>query len=70
MKDDNVDIKSPLTGEHLAIINKLLKSCAATREYCKKCQACGAKMDEEMEANDEQEQIGTRIKAHFFPDAT
>ena len=59
--------RGPLTDAHLETINKLLRACAETEEYCKKCEACGLDVDPERTKNAEQMDIAKRLKAMFFP---
>lgn len=58
---------NPLTEEHLRKLNELLKSCAETREYLKRCGACHLDVDKEMRENEEQAKIASAIKAQFWP---
>jgi hypothetical protein len=61
--------KCPLGEECLPKINKLLDSCAETREYLRKCKTAGLDVDREIAANDEQESVAKSIKVQFFPHA-
>lgn len=59
--------KSPLNAEHLERLNKVLESCAETKEYLEKCVDCGLDVDQEQVANAQQEAIAQAIKRNFFP---
>jgi hypothetical protein len=61
--------KGPMNSEHLAALDKLLKSCAETAAYCESCEACDLDVDPEKAKNAEQLAIARKIKAKFFPDA-
>lgn len=59
--------RGPLNEKHLETLNKLLRSCEETEEYCKRCEQAGLDVDPEKSKNAEQRDIARRIKAMFFP---
>jgi len=61
--------KSPLTLEHLEILDQILASTAETAEYCDQCCQCNINVDREKRANEEQAKIAAQIKAKFFPES-
>lgn len=59
----------PLNDQHLVVLNRLLKACAETDDYCKKCESCDLDVAPEARKNEEQRRIAEKIKRTFFPDA-
>ena len=59
----------PLTDQHLKVLDKVLKACAETEEYCKMCEECNLDVSPERQKNKEQREIAERIKRRFFPGA-
>ena len=64
-----VKTSKPLTAEHLALLNKVLQSCAETDTYCDQCLSCGIDVSPEKRTNLEQQRTAERLKRTFFPDA-
>ena len=60
-------IKPPLTREHLELLNKLLRECALTADYCARCESCNMDVSKPKADNAEQMDTATRIKRAFFP---
>lgn len=58
---------NPLNRQHLGMLNKLLASCAETREFLKKCSAANIDVDKEVQENDTQEKMAAELKRQFFP---
>ncbi len=63
------ETSSPLTQQHLELLNKVLKSCAETDTYCQKCLDCGIEVTPEQRTNLEQQRTAAKIKAQFFPNS-
>lgn len=59
--------KHNLSPKHLDNLNKVLDSCAQTRELCEACERSFIDVSKEKAANDEQERIAKALKANFFP---
>lgn len=57
----------PLTEEHAKTLDKVIKSCAETAEYLRKCAACNINVDKEARENAEQEAMAKKMKATYFP---
>jgi hypothetical protein len=62
-----VQTSEPLTPEHLALLNRLLQSCAESDAYCEKCLSCGVEVTPEKRTNLEQQRTARAIKEQFFP---
>lgn len=60
-------IASPLTTEHLRMLNECLTECAITANMCEQCQNAGMDISPEMQANKEQMEMAKKLKAAFFP---
>lgn len=63
-----IDKNNPLKPDDLEKLNRLLKSCAATKELLNKCTACGLNVEKEVYDNNQQIDVASKIKATFFPD--
>lgn len=59
--------RTPLTDKHLELLNKVIKSCAETREYLQNCKECNLDVEPEIRRNDEQLKTASLIKAKNFP---
>lgn len=64
-----VQTSSPLTRDHLDLLNRILESCSETDTYCDKCIDCGVDVSPEKRTSLEQQRTAARIKAKFFPDS-
>lgn len=60
---------NPLGAEDLERLNRVLESCAETREYLSKCAKCHLNVDQQIRDNEEQARIAAAIKAEFFPES-
>lgn len=62
--------RTAVPDERLTILNRVLASCAETREMIRKCKNCGINVDKEEMRNNEQEQFATKLKREFYPTAS
>lgn len=62
------EIEHPLTHEHLARLNEVIRQCEYTKELCEKCIECGIDVEPELKLNNEQLEVAKKIKSIFFPD--
>lgn len=66
---DEVEIRSPLTDEHLARLNEVIRQCEYTKQLCERCIECGIDVEPELKLNNEQLEVAQKIKRIFFPNA-
>lgn len=60
-------VKSPLTSEHLVLLNQIIDECTQTAEMCRICHDAGVDISPEMQANNEQLKMATALKSGYFP---
>jgi hypothetical protein len=58
---------SPLTGDHLQALNKVLQAIPIGLELVKRCQACGLDVSEFQAQLEAQQRMAAALKAQFFP---